>query len=88
VECLTDGGNTWIHAAVIAGRPVVDKTLNPECQDVALAIHEIEGELDIHSKLVHKHICGFVRAGCTNRAGEAGLGHADSDAWVRYEDSG
>ena len=50
VEYLTDGGNTWIHTAVIGGRPVVVKTLKPECQDVALAINEIEGELDIHSK--------------------------------------
>lgn len=48
VEYLTDGGNTWIHTAVIAGRPVVVKTLKPECQDVALAINEIEAELDIH----------------------------------------
>ena len=67
VEYLTDGGNTWIHTAVIGGRPVVVKTLKPECQDVALAINEIEGELDIHSKLVHKHICGFVGAGCTSK---------------------
>jgi len=50
VEYLTDGGNTWIHTAVIAEHPVVVKTLKPECQDVALAINEIEGELDIHSK--------------------------------------
>jgi len=31
VEYLTDGGDTWIHTAVIAGRPVVVKTLKPEC---------------------------------------------------------
>ena len=45
VEYLTDGGNSWIHTAVLDGRPVVVKTLKPECQDVALAINEIESEL-------------------------------------------
>lgn len=45
VEYLTDGGNSWIHTAVFNGKPVVVKTLKPECQDVALAMHEIEGEL-------------------------------------------
>lgn len=45
VEYLTDGGNSWIHTAVFNGKPVVVKTLKPECQDVALAINEIEGEL-------------------------------------------
>jgi hypothetical protein len=45
VEYLTDGGNNWIHTSVMNGRPVVVKTLKPECQDLALAINEIEGEL-------------------------------------------
>lgn len=45
VEYLTDGGNSWIHTAMLDGRPVVVKTLKPECQDVALAINEIESEL-------------------------------------------
>ena len=45
VEYLTDGGNNWIHTAVLHGKSVVVKTLKPECQDVALAINEIEGEL-------------------------------------------
>jgi hypothetical protein len=45
VEYLTDGGNSWIHTAVFNGNTVVVKTLKPECQDVALAINEIEGEL-------------------------------------------
>jgi hypothetical protein len=67
VEYLTDGGNTWIHTAVVSGRPVVVKTLKPECQDVALAINEIEGELDVHCKLKHKHIVGFVGAGTTSK---------------------
>jgi hypothetical protein len=48
VEYLTDGGNSWIHTAVFDGKPVVVKTLKPECQDVALAINEIEGELGEH----------------------------------------
>ena len=67
VEYLTDGGNTWIHTAMISGRPVVVKTLKPECQDVALAINEIEAELDVHRRLRHVHICGFVGAGCTSK---------------------
>ena len=45
VEYLTDGGNSWIHTAVFNGKPVVVKTLKPECQDLAVAINEIEGEL-------------------------------------------
>ena len=45
VEYLTDGGNSWIHTAVFNGNTVVVKTLKPECQDVALAINEIEAEL-------------------------------------------
>jgi len=45
VEYLTDGGNSWIHTAVFNGKPIVVKTLKPECQDVAVAINEIEGEL-------------------------------------------
>ena len=45
VEYLTDGGNSWIHTAVMKGKSVVVKTLKPECQDVALAINEIEDEL-------------------------------------------
>ena len=45
VEYLTDGGNSWIHTAVFNEKPVVVKTLKPECQDVAMAINEIEGEL-------------------------------------------
>lgn len=45
VEYLTDGGNSWIHTAVFNGKAIVVKTLKPECQDLALAINEIEGEL-------------------------------------------
>jgi SH3-like domain-containing protein len=45
VEYLTDGGNSWIHTAVFNGKLVVVKMLKAECQDVALAINEIEGEL-------------------------------------------
>ena len=54
VEYLTDGGNNWIHTSVMNGRPVVVKTLKPECQDLALAINEIEGELGKY--LFH---CGY-----------------------------
>jgi hypothetical protein len=45
VEYLTDGGNSWIHTAVFDGKPVVVKTLRPECQDTAVAINEIESEV-------------------------------------------
>ena len=67
VEYLTDGGNNWIHTAVMAGRPVVVKTLKPECQDLALAINEIEGELEIHAQLDHPNIVGLVGAGTTSK---------------------
>ena len=48
VEYLTDGGNSWIHTAVYNGKSVVVKTLKPECQDLALAINEIESELGMY----------------------------------------
>jgi len=67
VEYLTDGGNSWIHTAILNGRPVVVKTLKPECQDVALAIDEIESELSVHAKLDHCNIVGLVGAGITSK---------------------
>mmetsp|Transcript_16408 Transcript_16408/g.35467 ORF Transcript_16408/g.35467 Transcript_16408/m.35467 type:complete len:803 (-) Transcript_16408:228-2636(-) len=67
VEYLTDGGNNWIHTAVLHGKSVVVKTLKPECQDVALAINEIEGELEIHSRLDHSNIVKLIGAGYTPR---------------------
>ena len=67
VEYLTDGGNSWIHTAVYNGKPVVIKTLKPECQDIALAINEIESELAIHSRLNHSNIVSLVGAGTTSK---------------------
>ena len=67
VEYLTDGGNSWIHTAVLNGRPVVVKTLKPECQDVSIAMNEIEGELAVHARLNHPHIVGLVGAGTTSK---------------------
>jgi serine/threonine protein kinase len=67
VEYLTDGGNSWIHTAVFDGKPVVVKTLKPECQDVALAINEIEGELSVHSRLHHPNIVELLGAGTTSK---------------------
>lgn len=67
VEYLTDGGNSWIHTAVYNEKAVVVKTLKPECQDVAMAINEIEGELDIHSRLNHSNIVGLLGAGLTSK---------------------
>lgn len=67
VEYLTDGGNSWIHTAIFKGKPCVVKTLKPECQDVAVAINEIEDELSIHSKLNHKNIVSLFGAGLTSK---------------------
>jgi len=67
VEYLTDGGNSWIHTAVFNGKPVVVKTLKPECQDVAMAINEIEGELAVHSRLHHENIVSLLGAGTTSK---------------------
>jgi len=67
VEYLTDGGNSWIHTAILNGKPVVVKTLKPECQDVAVAIDEIESELAVHSKLDHSNIVNLVGAGVTSK---------------------
>jgi serine/threonine protein kinase len=52
---------------VLHGKSVVVKTLKPECQDVALAINEIEGELEIHSRLDHPNIVNLIGAGFTPR---------------------
>jgi serine/threonine protein kinase len=67
VEYLTDGGNSWVHTAVFQGRPIVVKTLKPECQDVALAINEIEAELEVHSRLDHQNIVALIGAGTTSK---------------------
>ena len=57
VEYLTDGGNNWIHTAVLNRRPVVVKWLKPECQDLAIAINEIEDEIGKHhSFFIHSFI--------------------------------
>lgn len=62
-EYLTDGTNNWIHTAVMHKQPVVIKELKPECEDDIRAINEIEEELEIHSKLSHRHICALRGAG-------------------------
>lgn len=67
VEYLTDGGNSWIHTAVFNGKPVVVKTLKPECQDLVLAINEIEAELAVHSRLNHPNVVTLLGAGSTRR---------------------
>jgi serine/threonine protein kinase len=67
VEYLTDGGNSWIHTAVYNSKPVVIKTLKPECQDIVLAINEIESELAVHSRLNHGNIVSLVGAGTTSK---------------------
>eukprot|EP00560_Eucampia_antarctica_P004650 CAMPEP_0197836412 /NCGR_PEP_ID=MMETSP1437-20131217/28896_1 /TAXON_ID=49252 ORGANISM="Eucampia antarctica, Strain CCMP1452" /NCGR_SAMPLE_ID=MMETSP1437 /ASSEMBLY_ACC=CAM_ASM_001096 /LENGTH=591 /DNA_ID=CAMNT_0043442569 /DNA_START=42 /DNA_END=1814 /DNA_ORIENTATION=- len=67
VEYLTDGGNSWIHTAVLNRHPVVVKWLKPECQDLAVAINEIEAELDIHAQLQHSHIVSLCGAGLTSK---------------------
>lgn len=66
VEYLCDGGHTWIHTALFENhRPVVVKTLKPECQDLATAMHEMEAELTIHARLSHPHVVSLVGAGTT-----------------------
>ena len=65
VEYLTDGGNNWIHTAVMNKKPIVIKQLKPEVKDVAVAINEIEGELKIHSLLDHEYIVTLFGAGFT-----------------------
>lgn len=65
IEYLTDGGNNWIHTAVMNKMPVVIKQLKPEVKDVAVAINEIEGELGIHSLLDHENIVSLYGAGFT-----------------------
>ncbi len=67
VEYLTDGGNSWIHTAVFDGKPVVVKTLRPECQDTAIAINEIESEVAVHSRVNHPNICQLIGAGWTSK---------------------
>lgn len=49
------------------GKPVAVKTLKPECQDLAHAINEIEGELAIHSKVKHNNIVQLYGAGTTSK---------------------
>jgi len=67
VEYLTDGGNSWIHTAVFDGKPVVVKTLRPECQDTAVAINEIESEVAVHSRVNHPNIVKLIGAGWTSK---------------------
>jgi len=67
VEYLTDGGNSWIHTAIFDGKPVVVKTLRPECQDMAVAINEIESEVAIHSRVNHPNIVSLLGAGWTSK---------------------
>ena len=66
IEYLTDGGNSWIHTAVMGKTPVVIKQLRPEVQDVPAAIDEIEDELKIHSLLDHENIASLFGAGYTS----------------------
>lgn len=66
IEYLTDGGNNWIHTAVMNKTPIVIKQLKPEVQDVAVAMNEIEGELAVHRLLNHKNIVSLYGAGFTS----------------------
>jgi serine/threonine protein kinase len=63
VEYLTDGGNNWIHTAVMNKTPVVIKQLKPEVRDVSVAITEIEDELKVHAMLNHENIVRLFGAG-------------------------
>ena len=63
IEYLCDGGNNWIHTGVMNNTPVVLKQLKPECQDLAMAMTEIEGELEVHARIDHPNICCLIGAG-------------------------
>lgn len=65
IEYLTDGGNSWIHTAIMGSNSVVIKQLRPEVQDVPGAIDEIEDELRVHSQLSHENIVRLFGAGFT-----------------------
>ena len=65
IEYLTDGGNNWIHTAVMDNQTIVIKQLKPEVQDVSVAMQEIEGELAIHARLDHENIVALYGAGFT-----------------------
>jgi len=67
VEYLTDGGTSWIHTAIFDGKPVVVKTLRPECQDTSIAINEIEAEVGVHSRLNHPNVVTLIGAGWTSK---------------------
>lgn len=66
IEYLTDGGNNWIHTAVMDNHPIVIKQLKPEVKDVAVAMTEIEEELVVHAKLNHENIVSLIGAGYTS----------------------
>jgi serine/threonine protein kinase len=66
IEYLTDGGNNWIHTAVMDNHPIVIKQLKPEVKDVAVAMNEIEDELKIHAQLNHDNIVSLIGAGFTS----------------------
>ena len=63
IEYLCDGGNNWIHTGVMKNTPVVLKQLKPECQDLAMAMTEIEGELEVHARIDHPNIVTLIGAG-------------------------
>lgn len=63
IEYLCDGGNNWIHTGVMNNTPVVLKQLKPECQDLAMAMTEIEGELEVHARVDHPNIATLIGAG-------------------------
>ncbi len=63
IEYLTDGGNNWIHTAVMKNKPVVFKQLKPEVTENINAMDEIENEINIHSQLDHRNIVRLYGSG-------------------------
>jgi len=67
VEFYAAGGNTWLYSAVLNGKRVLVKTIKPRCSNEALAMKELESELEIHARLSHINIVELVGAGLTTQ---------------------
>jgi len=67
VQYYAAGGNTWLYSAVLNGKRVLVKTIKPRCNNEALAMKELESELEIHAHLSHINIVELVGAGLTTQ---------------------
>eukprot|EP00590_Aulacoseira_subarctica_P006629 CAMPEP_0172436126 /NCGR_PEP_ID=MMETSP1064-20121228/71559_1 /TAXON_ID=202472 /ORGANISM="Aulacoseira subarctica , Strain CCAP 1002/5" /LENGTH=340 /DNA_ID=CAMNT_0013184513 /DNA_START=911 /DNA_END=1930 /DNA_ORIENTATION=- len=67
VQFYAAGGNTWLYSAELNGKRVLVKTIKPRCSNEALAMKELESELEIHAHLSHINIVELVGAGLTTQ---------------------